>query len=492
MRLLTISAAAVLAVLLGDPSTAVAADRVDGQQRPDVVIFMLDDVPHLDGLRLWRAMPNIRRVFLDQGVRFSQMFGESPLCCPGRAGWLTGLHTFNHGVDANDVHLFDPSMTLATQLDGIGYETILAGKYFNGYQSVAPDVPPGWDHFHATTGAYYHYTIWNDGHRVGEQHGGRPDDYSTDVITAKAVADIRRTAPSERIFAWLAPNAVHGPTTPAARHLRDPRCASIPSWRPANYDEGDVSDKPAFVRSKSSLDAPAYDLVDECRTLLAVDDAVGAVREELARQDRLDDTLLVLTSDNGMNAGAHRLLGKSTPYATQVPFFVSWPGVLGTGGDMVAERVSNIDLAPTICDLAGCALGPYPNGQRQADGRSFASLLLGTGAGPGRDALLEDMPAGSKDIPVWYALATTQRSPLSEMGCWSSARGGCRWHYVEYGTGARELYDVSNGPCWTWRKGEPGDPCELHNLAGRPEYRQLRSALSSRLAQLKAEGGRND
>ena len=56
-----------------------------------------------------------------------------------------------------------------------------------------------------------------------------------------------------------------------------------------------------------------------------------------------------------------------------MPFFVSWPAALGTPPRTVSERVENIDLAPTLCELAGCTLGPYPNGQLPPDGNSFDS-----------------------------------------------------------------------------------------------------------------------
>jgi hypothetical protein len=60
---------------------------------------------------------------------------------------------------------------------------------------------------------------------------------------------------------------------------------------------------------------------------------------------------------------------------------------------------------------------------------------------------------------------------------------------VEYATGERELYDVSNGPCWQWRSRDPGDPCELTNLAGQPAYAVIQAALAQRLNQLKQQRG---
>jgi arylsulfatase A-like enzyme len=104
----------------------------------------------------------------------------------------------------------------------------------------------------------------------------------------------------------------------------------VPGWAPPHYNERDVSDKPAYVRNARPLSAPAYDLRGVCRSLLAVDEMVGAIRLELAAQARLGDTLLILTSDNGLNLGAHRLDRKSTPYSTRIPFMVSWPDRLGT------------------------------------------------------------------------------------------------------------------------------------------------------------------
>ena len=307
--------------------------------------------------------------------------------------------------------------------------------------------------------------------------------------------ELRRTPVGQPLFAWITPFASHGPTTPAPRYLADPRCDSIPAWDPANYNEADVSDKPAYVQRRPLLAAPAYDLVRTCRTMLAVDDLVAAVRDELQRQGRLDNTLFILSTDNGMNAGAHRLVGKSTPYATQVPFYVSWPSVLGTRRHRIDEAVANIDLAPTICDLVGCHLGPYPtpppDGQQRPDGISFLSLLLGRSDSLDRDALIQDLadPGPDGSVPDWYAIRTTRGSNLAAIGCSSAKRDGCRWHYVEYDTGERELYDTSGGPCGSWHDNNRGDSCELHNLAHDPTYKAIRDLLAVRLHQLELQKG---
>ena len=71
--------------------------RTPASPRPDIVVLVLDDIPELDG-RLWTRLPNIRRLFVEQGLEFTDTHGETPTCCPGRAGFLTGLHTHHHGA----------------------------------------------------------------------------------------------------------------------------------------------------------------------------------------------------------------------------------------------------------------------------------------------------------------------------------------------------------------------------------------------------------
>jgi arylsulfatase A-like enzyme len=476
---------ALMLLSVDAPAAVASADTpvAARPQRPNIVVVILDDVAAIDG-RLLRAMPTVRRVFLERSVAFVDFHGETPSCCPGRAGFLTGQHTPNHGVTYNNAALLRPGMTLATQLDRLGYHTILAGKYLNQYDRIAPAVPPGWDRFHALGNAdFYNYSMWSDGRRTW--HGRGASDYSTDVIKRKTISSLRDAPRGRPIFAWIAPYAAHVPRTPAPRHRNDPRCSSIRRWKAPDYMEWDVSDKPAHIRRKKRRRLGGWPLVEDCRTLLSVDDLVRSTRAELRRQGRLENTLFVLTSDNGMNYGAHRVNGdKKTPYATHIPFYVSWPARLGTERRRVTERLQNIDFAPTICALVGCRMGPYPGGQRRPDGRSFASLLLGTSSSLNRDAVYINMLTRGKWLPRWHGVETTRHSPLADQGCLAAGEGGCLWSYVRYETGELELYDVSNGPCWTWRPGEPGDPCRLENLAGKRRYASIKQALRARLSRL--------
>jgi hypothetical protein len=247
--------------------------------------------------------------------------------------------------------------------------------------------------------------------------------------------------------------------------------------------ERDVRDKPAYVQARRIVSRGGYRLTRICRGLRSVDDLVRRVLDELGR---LDNTMLIFTGDNGMSYGGQRFLNeKKAPYATQIPFYVHWPRVLGTGAREVGARIQNIDLAPTLCDIAGCELGPYPTGQAKPDGRSFLRLLTGEREQLARTAVLTSYLDPTSKVPMYWSVTTTAGSPLARRDCAGRRRGACRWMYTEYATGERELYDLSNGPCYAWRRGQPGDPCMLDNEAGKLRFEHLERELGLELARLR-------
>jgi arylsulfatase A-like enzyme len=463
---------------------------VPGAARPNIVVLIIDDVPYLDPQTPWQAMPQLSQSVIDHGVAFTDFHGETPLCCPGRVGFLTGLHTRSSHVFWNNAQLFHPQMSLATALHDSGYYTFEVGKYLNLYNRIAPTVPPGWDGFHANEGSplYYNYRIWNDGGKP-VKYGNKPADYATDVQSQLAVQEIQKAPANQPIFAWLGTTAAHNILIPAPRDANAP-CTESPPWKTAATSEQDLSDKPAYVQV-APIKATSHNMVPLCRVLMSVDDLFAAVRSALMATGRWDNTMFIVTGDNGMSFGMHRLADledKRVPYATQLPFIASWPDGLGDQPRNVDARLQNIDFAPTICELVGCTLGPYPTGQSKPDGVSFLAALLGTGPPPVRDAVLSTQMEQKRSVPPWDAVTTTSDSPLAHQGCSSAAQGGCVWHYIKYGDGTQELYDDSGGPCYAWHQGMPGDPCELQNLAGNKTYASLMQTLDARLQQLVTTG----
>ena len=250
--------------------------------------------------------------------------------------------------------------------------------------------------------------------------------------------------------------------------------------------EKDVRDKPGFVQTASSTNPAATSWSASAEASGRSDQLVGRVVRKLKDLDRLDNTLLVLTSDNGMTFGAHRILRRQEVALRQPgPLPRALAEDLGRDPTDVTERIQNIDLAPTLCDIAGCRLGPYPTGQAKPDGRSFLRLLTGERATLEREAVLTSYQDSERQMPSYWSVTTTAASPLARELCAQRRSGGCRWMYTEYETGETELYDLSNGPCHAWTRRMKGDPCMLENRAGGRRYADLQADLRRELARLR-------
>ena len=160
------------------------------------------------------------------------------------------------------------------------------------------------------------------------------------------------------MFAIYAPPAPHDPAIPTG--VDEGLFTDLPPWRPPSFNEPDVSDKPAHVQAMIPLgpDRTAHDdalRINQYRTLQAVDRAVGRLLRALEDTGRLDDALVIFTSDNGLLWGEHRWVKKEVPYeeAIRVPLVVRADGIVGEAPRTDGHLVANIDLAPTIAAAAG-------------------------------------------------------------------------------------------------------------------------------------------
>ena len=102
-----------------------------------------------------------------------------------------------------------------------------------------------------------------------------------------------------------------------------------------------------------------------------------------------------------------------------------------------------------------------------------------------RSAVLTSYQETGHRVPTYWSITSTGQSQLARQGCARRRKGGCRWVYTEYETGERELYDISNGPCWSWKRGQRGDPCMLKNGAGKKRYAAIESQLKRQLNRLR-------
>ena len=444
-RLLRVGALA--AVLLAPASGARAQSPPDP---PDVILIVTDD-QRWD--TLW-AMPIVQRELVEPGVAFDRAFVVNPICCPSRASVLTGDYSHTTGVYRQTppfgrVEAFDDSSTLATRLDAAGYTTALFGKYLDGYQhrALTGVVPPGWDRWVAFVRAgYFDYRLTVDGEV--RTYGSSATDYSTTVLAEETVAFLE--AASGPVFVLFAPAAPHAPAVPHPRD--DAAFAGLGVARPPSFDEADVGDKPAWVRALPRLGEGGGQRLDafrrqQYRALQSVDRAVGRIVGALERTGRLQNTLLVFTSDNGIHHGEHRWTKKEAPYeeSIRVPLVLRWDAAAWHDEPSVAALVLNIDVAPTVAEAVGLEL--------DADGRSLLPLLDERTHRWREDFLIEHLE-GSNPVPTFCAVRSEA------------------WKYVRYSTGEEELYDLDR------------DPSELENVASEPSARPKLESLRERLREL--------
>ena len=276
--------------------------------QPNIILMLTDDqTPSLA-----EAMPSVQALAA-RGATFTHAYYNDPLCEPSRAAILTGQYAQNTGVLTNDWSDFAASgastRSVALALHAAGYRTALIGKYVNGYPGKA-GIQPGWDRWMATIGAAYF------GGKVEDQGKVRPlapTDYQTDVLGAAAVDFVRQaTADGVPFFLYLALHAPHVAAQPPARYAGSDPGVQVP--RTPSFSEADVSDKPAYVRAKRPLSASEILNLDSvyanmARSLLAADEWLSTLESALADAGQLENTYVVVTSDNGWMSGQHRIRG---------------------------------------------------------------------------------------------------------------------------------------------------------------------------------------
>lgn len=436
-------------------------------EQPNIVFVLTDDLD----LASVEQMPNINSLIAGEGATFENTSVSYPICCPSRATMLTGLYSHNHGVRGNKQPVGgfkkfrDGGMeegTIAARLQEEGYRTALIGKYLNGYGQDDPTyVPPGWDEWYAKPGRfeYYDYELNENGEMVS--YGSEEEEYLTDVLSGKATDFVQRaTSEDQPFFAYVSPIAPHSPSTPAERHKG--AFAGEEAPRTPSFNEEDVSDKPSWIQDLAPLSENEKSGIDaryqkRLEAMLAVDDMVGSLVEELEAAGELDNTYIFFTSDNGFHLGTHRMKhGKKTPYeeAARVPLFVRGPGV--PAGSTVEKLALNNDLAPTFADLGG--LEGF-----EADGRSLAPLMRAEEDTPWRSNILLEAFLDGRSADVEGEAETNGEGNRTDQTAFQAIRTEDH-KYVEHENGERELYDLRNDPYELENLYETADPALIEDL----------------------------
>ena len=446
---------AVTMVWGGWTQRAQAAER-----RPNIVFLLADDQSYLSLGCMGNVQvktPQMDRLGTE-GVIFDAHYDTTSICMASRATIMTGMYEYKTGCNFSRGSLARAlwNQSYPMLLRQAGYFTGFAGKF--GF--AVTDFPDKSNWHSEDVMPADSFDIWRGWPGQGKYQTGKnksmrayADEYPhvTRALGAASRDFIKTAARQKRPFCLsVSFKAPHSPNSP------DPKFDAVyedTQWiQPPNYDEIGAAHLPAQAKSgRQYLTIGGYrpssyqtSMRRYNQLIYGVDVAVGMIRQELERQGVADNTVIILTSDNGYNCGAHRFGGKVLPYeeGSRAPLIIYDPRIATSAGGKRCRAVTgNIDIMPTIMDLAGL---PIPS---NVDGRSLLPLL-GNPKGRVRQAMAI--------LNVWGNVPTHEMAIVSE-----------RYKYINWffaGEGmqaAEELYD------------RQADPYEMKNLADNPEMQAV-------------------
>ncbi len=442
-----------------------APAMAEPSDRPNIILILADDLGlhELGGYGQEKIRtPNIDRL-AREGMRFTRFYSASTVCAPARACLMTGLHTGHSPIRGNregggwgpeepegQHPLPAESVTLAERLKALGYSTAVFGKWgLGGPGSTGQPNFQGFDHFYGylcqrVAHNYYPTHLWrnhdvdvlhNNGYFRAHQKIDAPlaseaeyarrysgGDYAPEEIATEAERWIETHAeqrPGEPFFIYYAsiiPHvALQAPEAFVDAYPRD--------WDPEPY----LGDRGYLPNPRPRATYAGM--------ISFLDWVVGRLRAAAEAAGAGDNTLILITSDNGttFNGGVDRAffgsLGDLRGFKTnlyeggiRVPMIAWWPGRIapGTTSDLVAQLP---DLHPTVVEAAG---GEPPRG---LDGLSLLPTLTGSGEQPTHDHLYWEFPEGRQ-----------QQAVLLD-GRWKAIHPDLRNRGLEL-----ELYDLATDP----------------------------------------------
>jgi arylsulfatase A-like enzyme len=409
--------------------------------------------------------PNLDRI-IQEGITFRNAFVTCALCLPSRTSLLTGLYPHRTGaIDNRSRTIPEDVPTIADMMRDAGYDVAFFGK-----AHIKDLSKRDWDTYVAIEAAhadYYHPSLIESHHGVVEP-AKRHHGYVDDLIVGRALEWLNQKRDKPYcVFLWFI--APHAPYYRPRRLLDLYNGVRIP--KPKTFDE-DLKGYPgkplAFKRAFNKIGTTV--LESDCvRSLEEIvkdhyagvednDNNVGKIMDTLRKAGTLDDTAILLSSDHGFFLGEWRFWDKRFMHepSIRVPLSIRYPRLLKSGVTR-DEMALNIDIAPTVLELAGI------NVPQWMQGKSLIPFMKGAPPAAWRKDWLYEYYEWPGNLQV-----RPNRGVRTE-----------RYKLIHYFLPPQEfeLYDLQE------------DPGELHNLHGDPRYAKLEADLRNRIDELRKETG---
>lgn len=470
------SLALCVGVLIAATGAARCEEADGAPKKPNFVFVLVDDLPFdaigFKGRYPFLKTPNMDRL-AKEGANFENFNCTQSVCSPSRGSFLTGTYAHIHGNNQNNKFV-DPDWknfpSYTHYLQEAGYETAHIGKIHMAHKSGAEHIRPGFDYWYSFQGqGEYFNPLINDNGKEERVQG-----YITDILTENAVDWLKTKRTKGKPFSLnLWHKGVHENHSPAPRHVGLYKGEHLPV-PPYGMDKETFEGKPEWQRIKAtammgreykpvpSLPAKPWPFKEEkfmnlLRCISAIDESLGTVLATLDEIGELDNTVVILSSDNGYFMGEHGFWDKRIAYESsmKIPMIIRYPQLIKPGSSIPGICL-NIDVAPTIMELASL---PIPT---QMQGESMVKLLRDGGAPAWRKSMLyqyyldDEYPkAGPNMVAI-----KTERYKLVD-----NFRKG----------DIDELYDLE------------ADPGEMTNLIANKEMESTKRALRTELEQLKVK-----
>ncbi len=444
-------------------TTRTTARPNDG--RPNFIFILTDDQRH-DAMSC-AGNPHVHTPNLDhlaaRGVRFENAFVTLSICSPSRAACLTGRYGSANGVTyvANEAVMHETEKTFAHILKEAGYQTAMVGKWHinNSPQSCGFDYVT----YFMSNGPHWNRKVNEQGRR--KTAPGFIEDYNA----SQAINFIEKASRRDASFVlFLCNQLVH------MDHKFDwkPKAKTLARYNPTdmpvpNTFDDDLTGRPPYLknsRSRTQALKYGYDKKRNIQIHLAkyyaaledTDAAIGKVLQTVTAKGLDNNTYYIFMGDNGWLMGEHGFTSKVLPYeeSIRVPMILSGPRIKRTIDN---HLVLNIDLMPTILDLAGL---PIP---KNIQGRSLMPLLEGLNHN-WRTSFLYECPRSSLGVKPHFAVRTDHYKYVQTYEDETLVR-------VVF----EELYDLQT------------DPTEIRNLAQNPNYKEIKKNLITKLKTHKEE-----